>query len=194
MNFSLQRLKAIIKKEFIQLRRDRSTLGLIVMLPILQLLLFGYAINNDPKNLPTAVISEDNSFLSRSIVVGLRNSQYFKITEDISSDKQGDDLLKQGKVLFVVTIPDNFTQDVIRGKKPEILLEADATDPTAVANAVGAINGVAEKVIKENLKGNLAYLQNKPPAFSIIVHKSYNPEGLTRINMIPALIGLVLIF
>jgi len=194
MNFSLQRLKAVIKKEFIQLKRDRSTLGLIVMLPILQLLLFGYAINNDPKNLPTAVISEDNSFLSRSIIVGLRNSQYFKITEDISSDKQGDDLLKQGKVLFVVTIPDNFTQDVIRGKKPEILLEADATDPTAVANAVGAINGVAEKVIKENLKGNLAYLQNKPPAFSIIVHKSYNPEGLTRINMIPALIGLVLIF
>ncbi len=194
MDFSLQRLKAVIKKEFIQLKRDRGTLGMIVMLPIFQLLLFGYAINNDPKNLPAAVISQDNSFLSRSIVSGLHNSEYFNIIEKISSDKQGDELLRQGKALFVVTIPDNFTQDVIRGKKPQILLEADATDPTAISNAVGALNGITEKVIKENLKGNLAYLQSANTAFSIIVHKLYNPEGLTRFNMVPALIGLVLIF
>lgn len=194
MGFSMQRLKAIIKKEFIQLRRDRATLGMIVMLPIVQLLLFGYAINTDPKHLPTAVISQDNSFLSRSIVAGLQNSEYFKITQNITSDKEGNDLLKRGKVLFVVSIPDNFSADVIRGAKPNILLQADATDPTAISGAISALNGMVEKVINENLKGDLSYLKNKQPAFSIITHKMYNPEGFTRYNIVPALIGLVLIF
>lgn len=194
MKFSWQRLKAIFKKEFIQLVRDRATLGMIVMLPIMQLLLFGYAINTDPKHLPTAVISEDNSFLTRSIVAGLQNSAYFKITHKISSDKQGNDLLKQGKVLFVISIPDNFTKDVLQEHKPEILLQADATDATAISGAVSSLNGITQKVIEENLKGNLAYLKHKQPAFSIIVHKSYNPEGFTRYNIVPGLIGVVLIF
>ena len=194
MGFSMQRLKAIIKKEFIQLRRDRATLGMIVMLPIVQLLLFGYAINTDPKHLPTAVISQDNSFLSRSIVAGMQNTEYFKITQNITSDKEGNDLLKRGKVLFVVSIPDNFSADVIRGAKPNILLQADATDPTAISGAISALNGMVEKVINENLKGDLSYLKNKQPAFSIITHKMYNPEGFTRYNIVPALIGLVLIF
>ena len=148
----------------------------------------------DPKHLSTAVISQDNSFLSRSIVIGMQNTEYFKITQTISSDKQGDDLLKQGKVLFVVTILDNFARDVIRGEKPNILLQADATDPTAISGAISALNGVVEKVIKENIKGDLNYLKNSPSAFSIITHKMYNPEGFTRYNIVPALIGLVLIF
>lgn len=194
MGFSMQRLKAIIKKEFIQLKRDRATLGMIIMLPIVQLLLFGYAINTDPKHLPTAIISQDNSFLSRSIVAGMQNAEYFKITQIINSDEKGNDLLKQGKVLFVISIPDNFTRDVIRGVKPNILLQADAADPTAISGAVSALNGITEKVIKENLKGNLSYLKNKASAFSIITHKMYNPEGFTRYNIVPALIGLVLIF
>lgn len=194
MAFSIQRLKAIIKKEFIQLKRDRATLVMIIMLPIVQLLLFGYAINTDPKHLPTAVISQDNSFLSRSIIAGMQNAEYFKITQNINSDEEGNNLLKQGKVLFVISIPDNFTRDVIRGTKPDILLQADATDPTAISGAVSALNGITEKAIKENLKGNLSYLKNKSPAFSIITHKMYNPEGFTRYNIVPALIGLVLIF
>lgn len=194
MRFSWQRLKAIIKKEFIQLKRDRTTLGMIIMLPVMQLLLFGYAINTDPKNLPTAVISEDNDFLTRSIIAGLQNSEYFKIMHDISSDEQGDKLLRQGKVLFVISIPDNFTRNVLRGHKPEILLQADATDATAIAGAVSALTGITQKVVQENLKGNLSYLKNKQPAFSIIVHKAYNPEGFTRYNIVPGLIGIVLIF
>lgn len=194
MKFSCQRLKSIIKKEFIQLKRDKATLGMIIMLPVIQLLLFGYAINTDPKNLPTALISEDNSFLTRSIVSGLQNSKYFKITHYISSDKQGNKLLRQGKVLFVISVPDNFTQNALRGHKPEILLQADATDSMAIAGAVSALNGITQKVIQENLKGNLSYLKNKPPAFSIIVHKAYNPEGFTRYNIVPGLIGIVLIF
>ncbi len=194
MKFSWQRLIAIIKKEFIQLKRDRGTLGMIIMLPIIQLLLFGYAINTDPKNLPTAIISEDNTFLTRSIVAGLQNSEYFRVTHHISSDKQGNKLLKQGKVFFVISIPDNFTQNVIRGAKPEILLQADATDPTAISNAVSSLNGITNKIIQENMKGNLSYLKNQPSPFSIIVHKLYNPEGFTKYNIVPGLIGLVLIF
>lgn len=194
MKFSWQRLKAIIKKEFIQLTRDRTTLGLIISLPIMQLLLFGYAINTDPKHMPTAIISEDNSFLTRSIVTGLQNSEYFKITHNISSDQQGNNLLKQGKVLFVISIPDNFTKEVLQGHTPEILLQADATDATAISGAVSALNGITQKVIQENFKGNLAYLKNGKTAFSIIVHKSYNPEGFTRYNIVPGLIGIVLIF
>lgn len=194
MKFSWQRLIAIIKKEFIQLKRDRGTLGMIIMLPIIQLLLFGYAINTDPKNLPTAIISEDNTFLTRSIVAGLQNSEYFRVTHHISSDKQGNKLLKQGKVFFVISIPDNFTQNVIRGANPEILLQADATDPTAISNAVSSLNGITNKIIQENMKGNLSYLKNQPSPFSIIVHKLYNPEGFTKYNIVPGLIGLVLIF
>lgn len=193
MRFSWQRLIAIMKKEFIQLKRDRGTLGMIVMLPIMQLLLFGYAINTDPKNLPTAIISEDNTFLTRSIVSGLQNSEYFKITHLVSSDEQGNKLLRRGQVLFVVSIPDNFTQNVIHGEKPEILLQTDATDPTAVSGAVSSLNGIIDKVIQENMKGNIAYLKSQASAFSIIVHKLYNPEGFTKYNIVPGLIGLVLI-
>lgn len=138
-HLSLQRIKALIKKEFIQLKRDKITLKMIIMIPIVQLLLFGYAINTDPKNLPTAVISQDNTFLSRSFVSALKNSEYFDITADISSDWQGQQLLQRGEVLFVITIPDNFTQDVIRQKHPEILLQADASDPTSVSGAVNAL-------------------------------------------------------
>ena len=194
MRYSLQRLKAIIKKEFIQLRRDRTTLGMMIMLPIMQLLLFGYAINTDPKRLPTAIIMQDHSFLTRSIVASLQNSEYFKITHHITSDKEGNALLTQGKVLFVVSIPNNFTQDVIRAKKPTILLQADATDPTAIAGAIGALNGIVNKVIVENFKGALRYLHPSDSAFSILTHKSYNPEGFTRYNIVPGLIGVVLIF
>lgn len=192
MRFSFRRLKAIVKKELIQLKRDRATLRLIIMLPIVQLLLFGYAVNTDPKHLPTAVLSQDNTFLTRGIVAGLQNSEYFKITQDVSSDTQGDRLLKRGKVLFVISIPSDFTRDVLRGKRPQILLQADASDPTAVSGAVGALNSVAEQAVRENLNQN--YLKNTAPAFSIAVHKLYNPEGFSRYNIVPGLIGVVLIF
>lgn len=193
-NLSLQRIKALVKKEFIQLKRDSITLKMIIMLPVIQLLLFGYAINTDPRHLPAAVISRDNSFLTRSIVTALENSDYFKINKKISSDTSGKQLLQRGEVLFVITIPDNFTQDVIRGQKPEILLQADASDPTSVSGALGALTQIAENVISQEFKGSLAKLGNKAPSFSVLVHKSYNPEGFTRYNIVPGLIGMILIF
>ncbi|MBR1778695.1 MAG: ABC transporter permease [Alphaproteobacteria bacterium] len=194
MLFSFQRLKALINKELIQLKRDRATLAMMIMLPIVQLMLFGYAINMDPKHLPTAVISRNNTFLTRSLITGLQNAGYFKITQTVSGDKQEERLLRQGRVLFVVMIPDNFTQNVIRGQKSALLLQADATDPTAVSGAVGALNTIAAKVITTELKGALGFLKNAAPAFSIDVQKAYNPEGFTRYNIVPGLIGIILIF
>ncbi len=193
-NLSWQRLKALIGKELIQLKRDRPTLVMIVMLPVIQLLLFGYAINMDPKHLPAAVISQDNSFLSRSVITALENSDYFKVVRKFSSDRQGRDALQRGEVLFVITIPDNFTQDVIRGQKPQILLQADASDPSSVSGAVGTLNEIASYVGAKEFTGSLAGLKSRQPAFSIVVQKSYNPEGFTRYNIVPGLIGMVLIF
>lgn len=194
LNLSLRRIGALIQKEFIQLKRDRPTLGMIVMLPIMQLLLFGYAINTDPKRLPTALINRDNTSLTRSIVTSLENSDYFCIIKKIFSDSDGQKLLQRGDVLFVITIPDNFTRETIRGEKPEILLQADASDPSSIASAVSALNGISESAADKEFFGSLSSLKSAAPAFSIQVQKAYNPEGFTRYNIVPGLIGMVLIF
>ncbi len=193
-DFSLQRIRSLIKKEFIQLKRDRTTLAMIIMLPIMQLLLFGYAINMDPKHLPTAIISRDNTFLSRSIVTALEKSDYFNITQRISSDNEGQSLLQRGEVLFVLTIPENFTQNVVRGESPDILLQADASDPSSISGAIAALNGLIDNVINKEFTGVLSKFKNTDLPFSILVQKSYNPEGFTRYNIVPGLVGMILIF
>lgn len=190
----ISRIKALIKKELIQLKRDKTTFGMIVAIPIIWLLMFGYAINMDPKNLPTAVNSRDNSPFARSIVSGLVNSGYFKITDEISSEKSGENLLKQGKVLFVITIPENFEKNIIRGENPKILLQADGSDPVAVSSAISAISGITQSVLNKDFKGVLANLKGKNPPFEILLHRNFNPEGFTHYNIIPGLIGLILIF
>ena len=190
----LARVKALVKKELIQLRRDKTTFGMVVAIPIIWLLMFGYAINMDPKNLPMALNCRDNSPLSRSIVSGLENSGYFRIVAEISDDKTGEKLLKQGKVLFVLNIGENFTKGIIRAENPKILLQADASDPVAVSSAISAISGVSQSVINKEFKGNLAHLRTKNPPFEILLHRNFNPEGFTRYNIIPGLIGMVLIF
>jgi ABC-2 type transport system permease protein len=192
MNSSLRRMWAILLKELIQLKRDRATLGMVVLIPIMQILLFGYAINSNPKNLPTSVLSRDNSILTRSFVTGLNNSGYFAIDHDISSEEQGKSLLQQGDISFMITIPDNFYRDLVRGDEPNILIEADATDPVATSGALSAISGIMESVIRRDMTGALAAEKIKPGPFDVEIHKLYNPEGLTRYNIIPGLIGLVL--
>lgn len=191
---SLQRIRALVKKEFIQLKRDKITLRMIIALPVVQLLLFGYAINTDPRQLPTAIISQDNTFLTRSLVAALENSDYFKVTHKISGDEEGKLLLQRGEVLFVITIPDNFTRNVLKKQKPQILIQADASDPTSVTGAIGSLNETADSVVRKEFNGSLSVLQSGEPAFSVVVQKSYNPEGFTRYNIVPGLIGVVLIF
>ena len=190
--FSFRRMRAIMMKEFIQLRRDKTTFGMILFIPLMQLTLFGYAINTDPKHLPAAVLSRDESQFARSFVAGLENSQYFSIDRMIGSEDEGRLLLRQGTVQFVVTIPEHFGRDLVRGTRPQVLIEADATDPIATAGALAAVSVVVDTAIGHDLTGSLSSLKATPQPADVIVHRSYNPEGLSRYNVVPGLMGIVL--
>ena len=189
--FSLTRWWGVVIKEFLQLKRDRLTFGMIVGLPMIQLLLFGYAINSDPKHMPAALVLSEQTQFTRSIEAALRHSEYFSIVGVMSED-EARQAQARGKVYFIVSIPADFSRNLLRGERPAILVEADATDPTATSGAIGALQGIVQSVTEKDLRGSLAHLQGTPDAFSIIVHKKYNPEGLTRYNIIPGLIGLIL--
>ena len=162
--FNWRRFWAIVAKEFIQMRRDRVTFAMMIGIPILQLILFGYAINSDPKHLPTAVYAADNSVFSRTIVWGLRNSSYFDIVREPKSEAEIQKLLAQGTVQFAVHIPVDFSRKLLRGERPDLLLEADATDPSAVGYAIAAINLLTTTVLDRDLTGPLAKLRGSPAA------------------------------
>lgn len=190
--FSPARLIAIIIKEFIQMKRDRLTFAMMVGIPLIQLMLFGFAINADPKHLPTAVLSHDNSAFSRAIVSALQTSNYFELTLTADSPEQLDRLLDQGKVQFAVEIPTNFGTDLMRGERPTLLVMADATDPAATGNAVGALQRILDSVMAGTLTGPLATLAPSPGPVELRVHRRYNPEGLTQHNIVPGLMGTIL--
>jgi len=190
--FSLARVWAILLKEFLQMRRDRVTLGMIVGVPLMQLFLFGFAINFNPKALPTAVSVDDTGTFARSIVAALRNSSYFDIVTETNSPAGARRLLQEGKVLFVVEIPVNFTRDIMRGTRPDLLIEADATDPAASGFAMGAFTGLAATALRDDLKGPLASRAQGPPPFNAVTHLLYNPESNTRYSIIPGLLAIIL--
>jgi len=190
--FSLSRILAILVKEFIQLRRDRLTFGMIVGVPIMQLLLFGFAINNDPKHLPAAVAISDPGVFSDSIVAALQNSGYYDIRLATNSPVEARRLLAEGNVAFVVEIPTNFSRDLVRGAQPNLLVEADATDPASSSNAIGAINRIAQDALRDDLTGPLAQRAQSAPPFQTIVHLLYNPEANTQYNIVPGLLGIII--
>jgi ABC-2 type transport system permease protein len=190
--FSFSRWLGIVGKEFIQLKRDRLTFGMIVGIPIIQLVLFGFAINSDPKRLPTMLLDADRSEFSRSIVSALANSNYFMFIGEASGEDEADRALATGRTQFVVTIPTGFARALLRGEHPEVLVEADATDPTATQNAVAALNGIAQSALAHDLTGPLATLAAKPGAFNMVVHPRYNPEAITQYNIVPGLMGVIL--
>jgi ABC-2 type transport system permease protein len=190
--FSLSRWWSIVRKEFLQLRRDRLTFGMIVGIPIVQMALFGYAINSDPKHLDTAIINADNTDITRSLIWGMKNSDYFKFIGELPDEAAGREALAQGKVLFVVNIPAGFTRQLLRHERPSLLVEADATDPTASGNALAALNGITQGVVQKELTGPLASLAGSPAPFDIQVHRLYNPEGITHYNIVPGLMGVIL--
>ena len=192
MNFNFQRLFAIVLKEFIQMRRDRLTFGMMVGIPMIQLILFGYAINSNPKHLPTAVYAADNSVFSRSFIWGLRNSSYFDLVREAHSPAEINKLLAENKVQFAVTIPVDFSRNLVRGEKPDLLLEADATDPSAVGFAQAAVSGLVTTVLNRDLTGPLAKVQTSAPPFNIISHQHYNPESISQYNIVPGLMGVML--
>ena len=191
-SFSLARFWAIVVKEFIQMRRDRLTFGMMVGIPMLQLILFGYAINSNPKHLPTAIYAADDSPFSRTLIWGLRNSSYFDITREAHSAAEIQNWLAEGVVQFAVTVPVDFSRKILRGEKPDLLLEADATDPSAVGFAMAAVNQLATSVINRDLTGPLAKLQAGAPPFNLVIHQHYNPESISQYNIVPGLMGVML--
>ena len=190
--FSLARFRALLVKEFIQAFRDRLTFAMMVGVPIIQLVLFGYAINSDPHYLPTAVVSVDNSDMARSIVAALQNSNYFKVTAQPATEAEADRLITRGDVQFVVIVPENFSRKLVRGERPVLLVEADATDPVATSNAVAALAHLNSTALMHDLVGPLTPLAGRPEPFEIRVHNRYNPEGATEYNIVPGLIGTIL--
>ncbi len=190
--FSLSRWLGIVIKEFIQLKRDRLTFGMIVGIPVVQLVLFGFAINSDPKHLPTAMLDADRSEFSRSIVAGLRNSEYFAFVREAADEREVDALLASGDVQFVVTIPTGFSRALVRGERPAVLIEADATDPAATGNAIAAVNTLAQTVLARDLTGPLASLAGGVSPFEVRIHPRYNPEAITQYNIVPGLMGVIL--
>jgi ABC-2 type transport system permease protein len=187
--FSVARMVAVFIKEFQQMMRDRLTFGMAVGIPILQLILFGYAINTDPKGLPTALVAADTSPLAGSIVATLQNTGYFRIVHQGTSEAQAEKLLESGEVQFLVVIPPHFTRSLVRGEKPALLVAVDATDPSASGNALAALNGAAQQALQRDLAGPLQRLQPTAAPYEVIVHRRYNPEGLSRYNIVPGLVG-----
>jgi len=191
LGFSLRRFGAVLYKEFIQMRRDRITFGMMIGLPIIQLFLFGFAINADPRNLPTLVEMGDNGPLTRAVISGMQNSSYFAFKGAVSGIGEGEEALRRGEANFVVVIPEDFERDVVRGNKPEILVAADASDPSATGGAVAALSGIVNVAIAETLTGPLAQQAGSAP-FSMVVHREYNPEGKTSTNIVPGLLAIIL--
>jgi ABC-2 type transport system permease protein len=190
--FSWSRWFGIVGKEFIQLKRDRLTFGMIVGIPVIQLLLFGFAINSDPKHLPAAVLDSDRSEFSRSILAGIKNTDYIDFVREAVDEADADRLLATGRAQFVVTIPEGFSRALVRGERPALLVEADATDPAATGNAIAALNQLAQNVLARDLTGPLAMLDASPGAFEVRIHPRYNPEAITQFNIVPGLMGVIL--
>jgi len=194
LSFSFSRWWAIVLKEFIQLKRDRATLGMIVGIPIMQLFLFGYAINTDPKHLPIAIVSADQSVFTRSFISAMKNTEYFRFEDKVRDEHSAKEALTTGLVQFVITIPVDFTRKMLRGEHPNLLIEADATDPTAIGNAAAAVIALAGSVIQRDYQGAAPVLSESPPTppYGVVLHKLYNPEGITSYNIIPGLMGIIL--
>jgi ABC-2 type transport system permease protein len=192
VSLSWSRWVGIIVKEFIQLKRDRLTFGMIIGIPVLQLILFGYAINADPKRLPTAVLSADSSTYSRTLLSAMQTSGYFRLVRYVANERELDDLLARGEVQFAVTIPENFGRKLVRGERPVLLVEADASDPGATGNAIAALAQISGSALARDLSGTLAELKPVASPVDLRVHRRYNPEGVTAYNIVPGLIGTIL--
>ncbi|ATG21084.1 mannose-1-phosphate guanyltransferase [Ralstonia pickettii] len=200
--FSFQRWWSVVLKEFLQLRRDRVTFAMMIGIPIMQLFLFGFAINTDPKHLLTGVIAADQSEFTRSFLASMRNSDYFELRQTLPDETAGREALAKGQLQFVVSIPPDFTRKLVRGERPSLLVEADATDPAATGLALASLPQLVQGVVSKDMKGALSPLAGGAgggagasagaPPFDVRLHKLYNPEGITQYNIIPGLMGTIL--
>jgi ABC-2 type transport system permease protein len=192
MSFSLARFQAVLAKEFIQMRRDRVTFAMMIGVPIMQLLLFGFAINSDPHHLPTLVEMADDGPLGRAVLAGMQQSQYFDFRGLVSSPAEGDRALRDGSANFVVVIPVGFERDVVRGLSPEILIAADASDPSASGAAVAAMGGIVAQAEADTLTGAVRPAVQTPAPVTVTIHRQFNPEGRTSLNIVPGLLAIIM--
>jgi ABC-2 type transport system permease protein len=190
--WSFSRFWGIVVKEFLQLRRDRITFAMVLGVPIAQLLLFGYAINTDPKELPMAVIAADRSEFTRSYLAAMKTTGYFDIVGELPDEEAGRAALARGDVQFVLNIPVDFTKRLLRGERPALLVEADATDPSAMGTAIASVQQIVSQVARKDLTGPLARLSGGAPPFEVRLHRLYNPEGISQRNIVPGLMGVIL--
>src|SRR5213593_767248 len=190
--FSMARFRAMLAKEFIQMRRDRLTFAMMIGIPLLQLILFGYAINADPKHLPAAVLVADQGPEGRTLFSALQNSGYYELVRQVKTEAEGHDLLARGRVQFVINIPQNFSRDFVRGDRPALLVEADATDPAATGNAIGSLDSLVTNALQNDLKGPLDPLVAGKSPIDVRIHALYNPEVITQYNIVPGLMGVIL--
>jgi ABC-2 type transport system permease protein len=190
--FRLARAGAIFWKELAQMRRDRLTFAMMVMIPLIQLTLFGTAINTDPRRLPTLIDARDDGPASRAVLQAMATSRYFRFTGEANGRADADDAFRSGRALFVLTIPENFERDLARGEHPQLLLDADATDPVASGAASGAFAPIAAAAVAPLLDGAPVEIAPTPPAVETIVHRRYNPAGRTAVNIVPGLLGVIL--
>jgi ABC-2 type transport system permease protein len=190
--FSFERLRGIISKEFTQMRRDRLTFAMMLGIPLIQLTLFGYAINADPRHLPAAVLLADQGPHGRTVLQAMKNSTYFDFVREVKTETEGSNLLARGQVQFVINIPQNFSRDFVRGDRPALLVEADATDPAATGNALGSLGNLVTAALQNDLKGPLDSLAADNGPIDVRVHALYNPEVITQYNIVPGLMGVIL--
>ncbi|MCA8902319.1 MAG: ABC transporter permease [Hyphomonas sp.] len=189
---SLNRILAVFLKETVQMRRDRLTFAMMLGIPLVQLVLFGFAINMDPRHLPAAVLVEEQTPIVRTLVKSLEASEYYDFILETDDPRESTDLLARGEVAFVVSFPTGFTRDLIRGDRPQILIEADASDPAAASNAIGSANTILTRALNRELKGATASLAASPAPFELVVLPRYNPEAKTAYNIVPGLLGVIL--
>ncbi len=188
----IRRTWAMIVKEFVQMRRDRMTFATMLIVPIMQLVLFGYAINTDPKHLPAVVLVRDSGPLTRAVLASLKNTDYFEFKQEVHDPEEMDKMIRSGAVQFAIEIPASFERDVRRGNRPSILVIADATDPVATGSAISALEGIIDSALKRELRGPDEAVTKSVAPFEVRLQRRYNPEGITQYNIVPGLLGVVL--
>lgn len=188
---ALTRIAAVMVKEFTQLRRDRITYAMILIMPLMQLLLFGYAINTDPRHLPAAVVSHDHGRIADALVATLERTSYVDVKHLPASEAEMDRLLRRGEISLALTIPSDFSQKVLKGDRAQVLAEVDATDPIAAGGVAAAVAAMPSNALKHELRGVAAKTPGAPP-FEVVIHRLYNPEGITAFNIVPGLLAIIL--
>jgi ABC-2 type transport system permease protein len=190
--FSFTRLTALLIKELIQMKRDRVTFAMMLGVPLMQLILFGFAINNDPKQLPAALVTTSQDRYTRAMVSALEITGYYRFNHVVDSQTEAEKLMQNGTVSFVVTIPSDFTKRILKGGRPQILIEADGTDPAVASGAISTLGTVAEQALTRELGADVKAAEKAAQQLEVVVHRRYNPEGITQYNIVPGLLGVIL--